>query len=193
MIGNDVVDLQVAALQSNWRRKGFLEKVFTPSEQAIIKSTSRQDLMVWLLWSMKEAAYKAHQRRISLPRRLNWKVQQCNILSMDHRAASGEVKIGNLTYFTTSEILESYIHTSAGTSYYPALKRSVFEAPSKTAKNRLLMEIANHFSIPSEELEIGKNTQGVPVILQKNHIVFTHFSLSSHGKFSAFTSSLINC
>ena len=32
MIGNDVVDLQLAKTQSNWQRKGFLEKQFTEFE-----------------------------------------------------------------------------------------------------------------------------------------------------------------
>ena len=29
MIGNDIVDLSLAAIQSNWQRRGFLEKQFT--------------------------------------------------------------------------------------------------------------------------------------------------------------------
>ena len=33
MIGNDIVDLQLAKKQSNWQRKGFLDKQFTVSEQ----------------------------------------------------------------------------------------------------------------------------------------------------------------
>ena len=36
MVGNDLVDLQIAKSQSNWRRKGFLEKQFTIKEQQLI-------------------------------------------------------------------------------------------------------------------------------------------------------------
>ena len=32
-IGNDIVDLSLAKIQSNWQRKGFLEKQFTQKEQ----------------------------------------------------------------------------------------------------------------------------------------------------------------
>ena len=35
MIGNDVVDLRRALVESNWKRKGFLTKVFSDSEQQI--------------------------------------------------------------------------------------------------------------------------------------------------------------
>jgi hypothetical protein len=33
MIGNDVVDLALAQKESNWKRKGFLNKLFTSVEQ----------------------------------------------------------------------------------------------------------------------------------------------------------------
>ena len=31
-IGNDIIDLKLAKTQSNWQRKGFLEKQFTQKE-----------------------------------------------------------------------------------------------------------------------------------------------------------------
>jgi phosphopantetheine--protein transferase-like protein len=62
MIGNDVVDLVVARKESNWKRKGFLNKLFTTFEQDLIQKASNQDEMVWMLWSIKESVYKAYQR-----------------------------------------------------------------------------------------------------------------------------------
>ncbi|MCB0442444.1 MAG: 4-phosphopantetheinyl transferase family protein [Flavobacterium sp.] len=58
MIGNDVVDLALAKVESNWQRKGFLAKQFTENEQNIIFSAENPTLMVWILWSRKEAVYK---------------------------------------------------------------------------------------------------------------------------------------
>ena len=58
MLGNDIVDLQLAAKQGNWRRKGYLQKIFTSQEQDLISNATDQNQIVWLLWSMKEAAYK---------------------------------------------------------------------------------------------------------------------------------------
>ena len=60
MIGNDIVDLKQAAKDSSWKRPRFLDKIFTPREQQLIWSAKDQDQMVWLLWSMKEAAYKVN-------------------------------------------------------------------------------------------------------------------------------------
>ncbi|NHN25797.1 4-phosphopantetheinyl transferase family protein [Flavobacterium jejuense] len=62
MIGNDVVDLAIAKIESNWKRKGFLSKLFTAYEQDLIQKTSNQEEMVWVLWSLKESTYKAYQR-----------------------------------------------------------------------------------------------------------------------------------
>ena len=36
MIGNDIIDLSLAAIQSNWQRAGFLEKQFTKKEREYI-------------------------------------------------------------------------------------------------------------------------------------------------------------
>ena len=58
MIGNDVVDVVLAKNQSNWKRKGYLDKIFTLSEQEFILNSSNPDEMVWSLWSRKEAVYK---------------------------------------------------------------------------------------------------------------------------------------
>lgn len=62
MIGNDVVDLNLALKESNWKRKGFLDKIYTSFEQKLIQEAENQDEMVWLLWSLKESMYKAVQR-----------------------------------------------------------------------------------------------------------------------------------
>lgn len=58
MIGNDVIDLALAEQESNWQRKGFLDKLFTAEEQKLIHQSRYPTEMVWILWSRKEAVYK---------------------------------------------------------------------------------------------------------------------------------------
>jgi phosphopantetheinyl transferase (holo-ACP synthase) len=58
MIGNDVIDLALAQKESNWQRKGYLDKLFTKKEQNLIYTAQNPTLMVWILWSRKEAVYK---------------------------------------------------------------------------------------------------------------------------------------
>ncbi|TDO24339.1 4'-phosphopantetheinyl transferase family protein [Pedobacter duraquae] len=111
MIGNDLVDLRCALKESNWKRKGFLEKLFTPSEQAHILSAEDPFLHVWQYWTMKESAYKIYSRitktRSFAPTRL-----ACTYVSNGH----GTVIMNSLIYFTKTEINGDYIHTIAAES-----------------------------------------------------------------------------
>ena len=66
MIGNDIVDLELARKESNWKRKGFLDKIFAKNEQLLIFNAENPDTMVWNLWSRKEAAYKIYNRQTQI-------------------------------------------------------------------------------------------------------------------------------
>lgn len=108
MIGNDVIDLDLAAVESNWRRRGYLDKLFSPAEQQLIRQATDQDRMVWLLWSAKEAAYKIIHRdtrqRTYAP--LKYEVQLSG-------SETGCIQYGSrLSHFRTS-VSGSCLHTVA--------------------------------------------------------------------------------
>lgn len=112
MIGNDIVDLAQAASDSNWHRKGYLDKIFSPEERFMISSGIYPDLMVWLLWSMKEAAYKADpcktKLRVFAPVKL-----RCNNVIIHENGATGNVVCEDMCYFTRSTFTSEYVHTIA--------------------------------------------------------------------------------
>lgn len=66
MIGNDVVDLALARKESNWKRPGFLDKIFTKNEQQIIAEHVNPEVLIWNLWSRKEAVYKIFNRETGI-------------------------------------------------------------------------------------------------------------------------------
>ena len=187
MIGNDVVDLQLASRQSNWRRKGFLEKVFSAEEQQQIIASTKPDGLVWLFWSMKEAAYKAHQRRLQLPRKINWQEFRCSLSYISEEAASGMVKTESDEYFTISEISKDYVHTSAETQATTTVKNGIFETSSAGMKQRFLQHISEAFQIPELQLQLQKNQHGIPYVTCQKEVFFEAFSFSEHGRFSAFS------
>lgn len=127
MLGNDIVDLDLAKIQSNWRRKNYLDKIFTTEEQLLISSAKRPDEMVWLLWSMKESAYKIYNRKTGIrnfaPKSLN-----CTI----HANTYGEVNINDNTYFTKSNIQTAFVHTIASPKHnkLEEIKIAIYEAPN---------------------------------------------------------------
>ena len=127
MMGNDIVDLVLAKTQSNWRRKNYLDKIFTVEEQLLITSSEKPDEMVWLLWSMKESAYKIHNRKTGI-RSFAPKSLSCIIHSKTH----GEVNIDGNTYFTKSSLQTAFVHTIAAPNHsqLEEIKIAIYEAPN---------------------------------------------------------------
>jgi len=112
MIGNDVIDIQQSRKESNWQRKGYIEKLFTLKEQLLIANSLDPESMVWILWSMKEAAYKVYNRKTKvreyIPKRL-----ECFIESQNHDFISGKVICSDNIYHTKTTLLKDEIHTIA--------------------------------------------------------------------------------
>lgn len=112
MIGNDIVDLNIAAKESNWARTGYLEKIFTMSERFHIHVAKDPEIMVWLLWTMKEAAYKAHSRETKF-RTFAPTLICCNNLVLHEETAFGDLFYEGKLFYSQSSIAPNYIHTIA--------------------------------------------------------------------------------
>lgn len=179
MIGNDIVDLNLAKTQSNWERKGFLEKLFTDEEQLTILNSENSFLQVWLLWSMKEAAYKCYTRQYQI-RFFNPKKLQCEVIS----STKGIVKINQETYFTTSQITEDYIYTIAKKEYSKIVHQHIiqFDNP-KNHGNRIREHLKNNYD---KKLKIVKTKVGVPQLILHNEVLPNSLSLTHHGNFGAY-------
>ena len=117
MICNDIIDLQLASTQSNWQRKGWLEKQFTQSERDIVAQSKTPELTVWRLWSMKEAAYKGvvrrHKRRFFNP-----KLLQCSPQS----PTLGTVQYEGVFYQVSTVVSTDFIYSTANTPEYTYYK-----------------------------------------------------------------------
>lgn len=149
MIGNDLVDLQQAAKDSDWTRKGYLNKLFTASEQLLINAATIQNQMVWLLWSMKEAAYKMHTRDSGL-RSFAPSSLQCNNLRLHQDQASGEIHYEGQTYYSLSELNDNYIHTLAASQISTLAQAQVvikaYDPSDTTYRNENADSISHHGS-----------------------------------------------
>lgn len=78
MIGNDIIDLVQSRKESNWRRRGFVSKLFDEQEQLLIVNSPDPEIVVWLLWSMKEAAYKIWNRQTGIRKYIPLKLR-CSV------------------------------------------------------------------------------------------------------------------
>lgn len=104
MIGNDVIDLALARKESNWRRKGYLDKIFTAAEQTMITNSENPELTIWELWSRKEAVYKIYNRESNHRGFIPIKIE-C--------FGNGKVTCGGQSYFTNTTIDSESIATIA--------------------------------------------------------------------------------
>jgi len=158
MIGNDIIDLKLAARQSNWKRKGFLDKIFTTVEQNTINSNTKPELMVWLLWSMKEAAYKIYNRETGhrgyFPHLLS-----CTLTSYSDNSYKGFVNYKDKSYYTSTEISDDMLHTVA------------------------VENVVNLNNINSiERASVTKDKSGIPYLITEKGLI--PISISHHGRFS---------
>lgn len=157
MIGNDVIDLALAKKESDWSRPRFLQKIFTNYEQFLIVDAENPEIMVWNLWSRKEAAYKIYNReteiRAYIPLQLSCNYQDIN---------TGEVHCNGKVYWTKTTIKNDEIHTIAVTE--------------KEHFNQIIDLSNSHLVLKNNGIPYLIN----PITKQKSPV-----SISHHGRFEA--------
>ncbi|WP_118973312.1 4'-phosphopantetheinyl transferase family protein [Taibaiella koreensis] len=170
MIGNDIVDLACAARESNWQRRGWLQKLFTTAEQEYIHAAEIPAHIVWLLWSMKESAYKMAHRKDGISRFAPLQLV-CTDVQLQPGTARGCVITASDYHYTSSRITPDFVHTLA-------LEQN--NSGSATVYISDSMEAA---TIPG--YVVRKNDKGVPGL---QHILTGNIrpvSISHHGRFAA--------
>lgn len=172
MIGNDIIDRIAAAAESNWRRAGYLEKLFSAEEQDLIHTSEDQDLMVWLLWSMKESAYKCMYRSTK-ERLFNPLSLWCSIHTVGHSNCDGTVRSGKKCFWTFTTWTTEHIHSFCVIN--PAVAKSV------------KVTISNDRSSLTD-LNYRKDSDGIPFLESKAPCAETYLSISHHGRFCSYIS-----
>ena len=159
MIGNDIVDLDLAQKESNWKRKGFLDKIFTQNEQLLILNAENSTTMVWSLWSRKEAAYKIYNRETGIRGYFPLELV-CVDLQIIDRVIFGKVEIKDFVYYTKTVNTSHFIYTIA--------VKNVQDFNSiKTLENRKNIHKKN----------------GIPNYFEKENLGIIPISISHHGRF----------
>ena len=193
MVGNDIIDIQETkrlsqSPKSGWQRPGFLEKVFSPEEQALIDVSAEPFTIVWQLWSMKESAYKVFTQaggtRFYNPSKIECQLDMPN---------SGRVKIGNLRLKTNTIINADYIFTTAMVENSDVVT-SIFQLPSSNREQQgnfthqqLLTDFSKNNSLNYSDLSIQKSATGVPTLSYQNKKINASISMTHHGKFGAYS------
>lgn len=186
MIGNDIIDLNVSLAFKKAENPRFLRKIFSQDEIFKIRESINPELILWQFWSMKEAAYKAHQRKFNLARKLNPLFYNC---SLHPGGNSGTVKIDQQFYITKTEIGPDYIHSVVNSS--ENIQKVYFN--QSYSETELIQKIALALGLDNAYISIVKDSEGIPSLFLKKNKNLLPFSLSHHGNFTAFSIPLIKC
>jgi len=164
VIGNDIVDLALARKESNWKRKGFLDKLFTVREQLLISKSDDPEVSVWNLWSRKEAAYKIYNRQTQLRAFIPLQLE-CFDIETKSNILYGKVICYDTIYYTKTKITSQYIETNAVTNPIDFDKIKQIHASKTISK-----------------------TDGIPDYFDIENKVWKPVSKSHHGRFERIIS-----
>jgi 4'-phosphopantetheinyl transferase EntD len=164
VIGNDIVDLALSRKESNWKRKGFLDKIFTAKEQQFITEAENPEIMVWVLWSSKEAVYKIWNRLTQI-RAFNPLRIECIEGAFVNTNFYGKVVCESKTYFFETETNNEYIHTIALTNRMDFKKIICLEDRKNVQKKA-----------------------GIPFFYDDSDFILKPISISHHGQFERIVS-----
>ena len=175
MIGNDIVDLNLAKTQSNWKRRGYLDKIFTENEQSLIFESENPTAKVWNLWSRKEAAYKIFNRSTNI-RVFNPKKFDCFDVSIKENETIGKVVLGDKIYSTKTIVSADFINSVAITNENQKYSYQIFD-----------IELYNSFL---KKKKIVKDQFGIPYIFDEKTLKTKIISIAHHGSFCSYMSTL---
>ena len=187
MIGNDIVDLKLAEVQSIWWRQGFLDKTCTTEEQAMIHRSEMPDQLLWRFWSMKESAYKS-VLRLEKKIKLNPLAFQCRVIDQ----TGGRVIYGDMEFNTVSSANDDFVNTIA---YSASFEKSLHERtiridptenPSKMLRQAVIEFNSRQMGCGENEMEIRKNPLGIPELYLSGEKTPAMMSLSHHGRYGSF-------
>lgn len=169
----------------------FLNKIFTAKEQDLIFNSKIPVVQVWILWAMKEAAYKAHQRIFHLPRKFAPLQIECEIWQQDIYTANGNICIENSSYHSNLSINQDYLYCTASTLPQEKIFSGIYSG-SRCSKRDLILKFSALVNKPVDQIKIIKDRHQVPHFSINNKSKYHPFSLSHHGNFSAFSLALMN-
>lgn len=179
MLGNDIIDLNRANAESNWRRKGYFKKVFTLFEQELIKNSSHPDLLVWILWSIKESVYKAHFRITQI-----WEFAPVKIeikdINFTKQSAIGEVQYRNDKFFINTLIAGNFVHSIALTDNLNLAEMQILTIKTKSRDYDVILRDRK---IINKAQSVIKTSDGIPNIVTDGEALKHPMSISHHGDY----------
>lgn len=185
MIGNDIIDIEYTRRHTDWKRRGWIDKVFDEKEQESITIPSDSFLTVWRMWSMKEAVYKLHMRSTQ-ERSFNPLSLSCRMLDDE----MGVVEVDRVKYFTQTNFTNDYIFTSTVDSRKMKVDHHIKSIDAFNFESRydiILDTMCNYQEWDKSKCRLVKNDLGIPEIYFNDKKSIVMISITHHGKYLGFS------
>ncbi len=183
MIGNDVVDLADPEVAGGERHPRFDARVFAPEERIRLGASADRERLRWMLWSAKEAAYKALRRSdpalVFAPSRFVVRLGRDLVGKVVHGARALAVRV---------ELADDRVHAIAGSGLchaVAALPPGGGPGEPGRAARRLALRLAeDRLGAPGGALRVVTRDR-VPTLRRGDDPRGWALSLSHHGRFVA--------
>jgi hypothetical protein len=188
MIGNDVVDLSDPESSREACHPRFDRRVFAPEETRLLRTDPTDRQMRWILWSAKEAAYKAARREsegiVFSPARF--------VVDLD-RSLGGSVRYGTLHWSVRVEIDRDCVHAVVSEAEDLAemlsgacrLMTAELRNPSAAVRRFAVSSLATELGVATSDLRIEK-VDRIPQLILAGRAAPVAISLSHHGSYAGF-------
>ncbi len=188
MVGNDVVDLSDPESSRDARHSRFDRRVFMPEEFEMLSIEYTDVQRRWILWSAKEAAYKAARREaagvVFSPVRF--------VVKLD-RSLCGSVSLGILRWPVRVRIGGDCVHAvvSENESFAGPLSDArrlttvELRDPSQAVRRFAIASIAAELGVATSDLRIEKRDR-IPQLIVAEEAAPMALSLSHHGAYVGF-------
>lgn len=195
MLGNDIVDLQVVLTSGQAQRPGFQDRISSSSELPPLRSYFDEEHCTWLLWAIKESAYKyyiqAEGQPIFAPKKFRFIAQKLQEDTVEGYTETPVGKVRSTVRLTKAHITaESWSETSSHLGIHRhvyGLSASGQVEKSKQLKRLVCMQWAAAFGKHSEEISIQKDHRQVPYLYDREEKLPYAISLSHHGAWGFFS------
>ena len=195
--GNDIVAL-TAVDQQRTVSPNFYSKFIIPPERELFEQSSAMKTVsfcsfVWLLWSVKESAYKYFKRMqpelIFSPS----KIVVAEIEVSDEGFFTGTLSFQNTALYYRSQITDEHIativndeQTFAGV-YHDVTKINKADNESQSAAVRQLALQKLQAILKLNDLSISKSDVGYPIVMQDTKLLDVALSFAHHDFFVGYS------
>ena len=188
MVGNDIIDLADFETRLGGCHPRFDRRVFAPVELELLATARSRVRMRWILWSAKEAAYKAARQACATA-----VFSPSRFVVRLNSALHGSVSHGSQCWNVRIQLDGDCIHALAnderfhGDTIWGARRLTAEEHadPSTGARRLALATIAARQGLPVARLGIGRSGR-IPQLMFDGAAPLASLSLSHHGCFVGF-------